>query len=293
MKISRRQLEPVSVTVLVENTARGAEILGEHGLSWFVESEGSSLLFDFGQGLSFDANASRLGVSWRNAAAVVFSHGHYDHVRGWGTVADKLKSVRIVLHPKALEPKFQKRPNGSMVGAGDPAFPDSLNNESSRIEYSVDPVEVLPGIWTTGEVPRTNNFEDTGGDFYCGPDGRDADPLEDDLSLFFDTPSGIVVVLGCAHAGIINILQHIGNLTKGRRIHAILGGMHLLHASQERLSRTVDALMKILPDWMGPNHCTGDAAVARLRHAFPDRVFECHAGQRFRLPFANDATPTQ
>lgn len=275
--------EEVGVSLLVENTARGAGILGEHGLSWCLRHGGRQLLFDLGQGLALRSNAARMGVDLERTEAVVFSHGHYDHVGGWLELADLLAEARVYMHPDALGAKYQKRPDGRMVPAGESAFAGSLQSARAKVRLSREPRQVLPAIWMTGQVPRSNTVEDTGGDFYSDAEGRTPDSLLDDQSVFFRTRRGIVVVLGCAHAGLVNTLRYIEDLT-GERIHAVMGGMHLLHANEPRLRYTIEALRRIAPDWLAPNHCTGDAAVARLWQAFPDQIIEMHAGQALSFP---------
>lgn len=272
------------VALLAENTARGAGILGEHGLSWWIESGDGAILFDLGQGLAVKHNAAKLQIDLGSAAAVVFSHGHYDHVGGWHRSAEELGAAKIFMHPAALRPKYQKRPDGRMVSADDPTFTKAMSALTTRTCLESQTVEVIPGIRTTGEVPRANDFEDTGGAFYSDEGGAVEDGLPDDQSIFFETDRGLVVVLGCAHAGVINILDHVQALTGGQRIHAVLGGMHLLNANKRRMERTISELRRIAPDWIGPNHCTGDAALVRLGSAFPDKFFECHAGQCFEFP---------
>lgn len=278
-------VEGVHVRMLVENTARGAGILGEHGLCWCLESAGRQLLFDLGQGMVLDANAKRMGIDLGATHALVFSHGHYDHVGGWGAFADQLTSARLFLHPEALNAKFQRRADGRMVPAGVAAFAVAVESAENERVISREPCEVLPGIWMTGEVPRTHQVEDTGGDFYCGEHGTDVDMILDDQSLFFKTKLGVVVVLGCAHAGVVNTLDYISTLT-GERIHAVLGGMHLLHAGMERMDFTINGIRRLAPDWLAPNHCTGDAAVAALWAAFRPHMLEMHAGQSYTFPMA-------
>jgi 7,8-dihydropterin-6-yl-methyl-4-(beta-D-ribofuranosyl)aminobenzene 5'-phosphate synthase len=278
-----RLLEEVRIDLLVENTARGAGILGEHGLAWCLRSGGSQVLFDLGQGMALSHNAKRMGVQLEATDSVVFSHGHYDHIGGWGAVSSAIRTAGVSLHPAALETKFQKGSNGKLRSAGDSTFGPAMRQLGDRLRLSRIPIEIIPGVWATGEVPRKHSVEDTGGDFYCGSKGTRVDAILDDQSLFFRTDRGLVLLLGCAHAGLINTLDYVMELS-GSGVHAILGGMHLLHADATRMDFTIHALRAIDPDWLAPNHCTGDAAVALLRAAFPQKVFEMHAGQSCIFP---------
>jgi 7,8-dihydropterin-6-yl-methyl-4-(beta-D-ribofuranosyl)aminobenzene 5'-phosphate synthase len=109
------------------------------------------------------------------------------------------------------------------------------------------------------------------------------DPLEDDLALWLRTPRGLVVILGCGHAGLINTLTCARRLSGGERLHAVLGGFHLGGASESRLLRTAAALRTLEPDLVVPCHCTGAQAIARFREALGERVVPGAAGMRFRL----------
>ena len=130
----------------------------------------------------------------------------------------------------------------------------------------------------TGPIPRLSGFEDTGGPFYLDPEGTIPDPIEDDMALWIATDRGLVVCLGCAHAGVVNTLEHIIRLTGTDRILAVIGGLHLMSAGQERLDRTVTALRRLAPDRLFPCHCTGDAAAAFLTEALGERVGRAAAG---------------
>jgi 7,8-dihydropterin-6-yl-methyl-4-(beta-D-ribofuranosyl)aminobenzene 5'-phosphate synthase len=142
---------------------------------------------------------------------------------------------------------------------------------------------VLNGLTVTGTVPRNTDFEDTGGPFFLDAACTRPDPLVDDQAVFFESREGLVVLLGCAHSGVVNTLHYISELTGGKPIHAVLGGMHLVQASPQRLERTIESLRTWHTPLLAPGHCTGMAATAALWNAFPGRCATCHVGTRFEF----------
>ena len=138
---------------------------------------------------------------------------------------------------------------------------------------------MLEGIFVTGEIPRQNAFEDTGGRFFLDAACTRPDPLLDDQALFFDTTEGLVVLLGCAHSGVVNTLEHIRHLAGGRPIHTILGGLHLLAGAPERMEKTIAAFRRLDIQGLAPAHCTSLPALAQLWSAFPGRCFSCAVGE--------------
>ncbi len=272
------------VTVLVENTAYSPGLLAEHGLAYWIEIDSRRVLFDTGQGGVLVHNAYRLGTALRDTDAVVLSHGHFDHTGGLAEALRTKSPVPVYAHPAALESKFMVHSQGKSRDIGIP-FPAkrAVREHAERLVETREPTSVAPGLFVTGPVPRITDFETTGGDFFLDAEGKRPDPLEDDQSVFFDSAAGTVVLLGCAHSGVINTLHYIRRLTNNRPIHAVFGGMHLVGASAERVDRTIEEFHKLEIQRLGPAHCTGIAAIAALWNALPGRCVSCHTGARFEF----------
>ncbi len=278
------------VTVLADNSVQDFGSLAEHGLAFCLEMCGRRLLFDTGQGLVLSHNAGWLGVPLEHVEAIVLSHGHFDHSGGLPWVLRRAPNVKMYLHPAAVQPKFARLDDGTSRDIGMPPPAKSalsaLSEHHDTVTWTSHPTEVFDGVFVTGEIPRRTDYEDTGGPFYCDGECQQADALPDDQAIFFESKLGTVVLLGCSHAGVINTLQHIHELTDGRAIHTVIGGMHLVRASRSRMDQTIEELRRLGVQRIGPAHCTGAAATAVLWNAFPESCFPCGAGLRmeFEIP---------
>lgn len=271
----------IVVTTLVENSVNLRGLLAEHGLAFHIQAGRRSLLFDTGQSGLLVENARKLQVPLEQVEAIALSHGHNDHTGGIDAACKTAPKARLFLHPAALSPKFVRNPDGTSRPIGmNRASARILQRREKAVVWTTKPTEVLGGIFVTGEIPRQTAFEDTGGRFFLDAPCTRPDPLVDDQALFFDTPDGLVVLSGCAHAGIVNTLRYIRSITDHRPIAAVLGGMHLLAASPERIERTIEALRRWEVKQLAPAHCTGMPALARLWATFPGRCSPCSVGTR-------------
>ncbi len=272
----------IRITILVENSVHRRGLKAEQGLSFLIESGGRRVLFDTGQTDLLLENAAALGCSLENLDAIVLSHGHDDHTGGLVAVCRKSPNTRVFLHPAAMESKFSGNTAGAAryIGMSE-AGRQTVAGIGKNLIVTRTHQEVVEGVFATGEIPRRTDFEDVGGRFFLHEQCQQPDPLVDDQALYFPTAEGVVVVLGCAHAGVVNTLLHIEQLTRGDPLRAVLGGIHLLNASPARLAATIDALRLRNVPLLAPAHCTGPVAVARLWESFPGRCAAADVGSRF------------
>jgi len=240
----------------VENATSRPDLAAEHGLAVWLEIGDARVLFDTGQSGVVCENARRLGIDLSEADAVVLSHGHYDHVGGLGAVVELAPEATVYVHPDAgVRPRVR------------------------NLVVSCVSEAVAPGVRTTGEIERVTDFETR---------REKPVPFPDDQALFFEVEGGLVVVVGCAHAGVVNTLRHVAKGARCGRIHTVFGGMHLGGASGERIRKTVDAFRELGVERIGPCHCTGAAATAALKAAFPGACVACPVGTVLTFGQGND-----
>jgi 7,8-dihydropterin-6-yl-methyl-4-(beta-D-ribofuranosyl)aminobenzene 5'-phosphate synthase len=273
----------VRITILVD--ARSDEgLTAEHGFSLWVEVRGKRILFDTGQ-RALVTNAQKLGIDLSQADVVILSHGHYDHTGGLSDVLDRKSHAAAYFHPSVLQNRYSVR-DGNVRALHMP--PDSMaavgRLDPRRVHVVDRPMEIYPGVGITGPIPRETHYEDAGGPFYLDPDARSPDAIDDDLALWIATPSGLVLCLGCCHSGLVNTLRFALRTSGAEKLLAVVGGMHLVEASEERLGKTVEELRALCPSRLVTCHCTGEKATVMLEGALRDAVTRGRAGLSLEFP---------
>jgi len=275
-------LSTLAITLLVDN-APGRPGLGvEHGLSLWIEADDRRILFDTGQSDLVVRNATALGIDLRTADTIVLSHGHYDHTGGLAAVLPLCPDAEIYGHPGILVPRYSRQPDGRMKPIGAPPEARSaLRGTHNTVHWITRLTTLDADTGITGPIPRLTAFEDTGGAFYLDAEGKEPDPIDDDLAMWFRTRLGLVVVTGCCHAGLVNTLTYVRSLTGEITLHTVLGGFHLVNATAERIDATCDHLQSACVERIVPCHCTGDRATDRFEERFGRTVMRAGVGLSF------------
>ncbi len=249
-----------TLTVLLENKARSRQLAAEHGLSLFVEHEDMTLLFDTGPSPAFMHNARLLGCDLHAVSHIVLSHGHNDHTGGLEAYLQRLLGQDaffppLVAHPDVVVPRWieelgEKKELG-MSGAARQLL------EAYPFVRSRKPVWLRQDVVFLGEIPRPQPDACA----LCGSLGEkddEADPLSDDSALVILGSTGLLVITGCAHSGLPNILDYAKAVTGQHMIHAVVGGLHLAEASEDVVQENLDTLRSHKIPHLYGCHCTGD-----------------------------------
>jgi 7,8-dihydropterin-6-yl-methyl-4-(beta-D-ribofuranosyl)aminobenzene 5'-phosphate synthase len=278
----------VTITTLVENTSGAPYIHGEWGQSLLVETSENTILFDTGPGDLITANAERLGVDLGKVDKIVLSHGHYDHTGGLQAVllailesGAKPDGIEIVAHPHVFQDKFIYIKDLVAHPIGMPFSRDDLEGLGARFNLSAKPVQLNSFSMTTGKVQISVDHEKIDATLHVQKgEAYIPDELADDLGIIIKTEKGLVLLLGCAHRGLINTITHARKLTGIDKVYAVIGGTHLISAGPEQLTTTVAALKEMKIEKLGTSHCTGLVPASILAHEFKGSFFFNSAGTK-------------
>jgi 7,8-dihydropterin-6-yl-methyl-4-(beta-D-ribofuranosyl)aminobenzene 5'-phosphate synthase len=259
-----------------------ASILAEHGFSALVKTTESgqshTLLFDFGFSETGAAqNAATLGVNMSGVEAVALSHGHSDHTGGMEKLTALIgkRNIPFVVHPAAFKtPRYLKLGEEFKIN-----FPkltwEMIEQTGLSVVVSEKPYPLLDNtVLFLGEIPRSTDFEKGFPIAHWQKDGQELwDAIEDDTSIVMNLKGkGLVIVSGCAHAGIVNTVHHAITVTGIDKIHAVMGGFHLSGPYFEPIiDRTTEELQKFHPAFVIPTHCTGRKAIMIMEKQMPDQ----------------------
>ena len=273
----------IRIATLNENTAKFG-FLAEWGLSILIETNNLKILVDTGFSISVVHNAQVLGIDLSTIDKIVLSHGHVDHTGGLREVLRRTGKVEVIAHPDIWASKYARLDEQEFY-VGIPFRREELESLGASFNLTREPVRLGDGMMTTGEIPMSTSYEEIDPNIFVKREGSlYPDPLADDLSLVIDTEQGLIVILGCAHRGVINTLHHAQKLTGQKLIHTVIGGVHLFRASEKQLELTVRALKEMEIKKLGVSHCAGFYASARLAREFGDVFFLNNAGTCLTLP---------
>jgi len=285
------ELNSLKITVLAEDSVLyESHYLGQHGVSFLLEgvkgSDVMRILVDVGQDSQALLNNMKLmNISPAIIDAVVLTHCHYDHTQGVARMLREIgrKDIQVIAHRDIFRLNFVTEPYPRHVGIMPGDSREEIEKAGGSLLLTRDPVKLMSGITTTGEVKRQTDFEEVGIALKTIEGGEVVDDrMLDDISVVANVNGkGLVIVTGCSHAGIVNIARHAVELTGCEKIEGILGGLHLVDASDVRIRKTVDELSRLNPKWICAGHCTGFKAQVELYLTFRERFSPLQTGMQF------------
>jgi 7,8-dihydropterin-6-yl-methyl-4-(beta-D-ribofuranosyl)aminobenzene 5'-phosphate synthase len=254
--------ENVKLTVLVDNnTIIDKYFYAEPGVSYFIECDDNKYLFDTGYSDVFLRNATKMGINLLALDGVVISHGHNDHTWGLGELVklyseagyDRYGSTKpvIIAHPDAF---LDRNVDGLDVGS---MLSSKQLIKTFSLKLGKEPIWLTNKIVFLGQIERNNSFEigNPMGKVLRG-DAWEDDYVLDDSALVYMSDNGLVIITGCSHAGICNIIEHAKKVCNEERVYDVIGGFHLLNPSPNKLSNTVEYFRKCKPHAIYACHCT-------------------------------------
>lgn len=287
-------LDKLIITIVAEDSVLyESPYWGQHGISFFIEACKNkiqkNILVDVGQ--SHEAllhNMKLLNIDPGIIDAMVLTHCHYDHTQG---VVDLLraigkKDIPVIAHPSIFKLNFIVNPYLRHVGIMSNDAKERIEKSGGTLYLTGDPLQMMPGLMTTGEVKRQTDFEEVGIALKTITEDHRIveDNMQDDISLIANLNNqGIVLISGCSHAGIVNIVKQSIEMTGVQKVRAVLGGLHLVEAPMERIRKTAEALSTFDISLLAAGHCTGFKAQVQLFETFREKFLPLQTGMKFEF----------
>ncbi len=247
----------MKLTILTENVA-GGRLGAEHGLSYLIEHDGKTVLFDTGHSDLFIQNAKKMGYDLSSAVdVIVLSHGHWDHGDGLRYMQD----LPLITHPSSFIKRYRKADH-SDVGL---ALTKREIEKNFDLITSVQPYQITEDIIFLGEIPRSNDFESQTTTFV--DESGDYDFVPDDSAIAVKLGDELVVITGCSHAGICNIVEYARKVSGINKVKAVVGGFHLKHNNLQT-KKTIEYFKSLNIKHIHPSHCTELPALAAFHDEF-------------------------
>lgn len=273
----------MKIRILTENTVNRRGLLGEHGLSLLLEANGRRYLFDTGQTDVYVKNAQKLREDLSGLDGIILSHGHYDHCGGMTCFPAMTDYPPLYVREGAFQDKRYGKPGRyERIGIGwkKESYPGSIVETGERHDLG-------DGWFLLGNIGYENDFEPKPECFYIFPTDSEEDKIPDLMSdeqiLVVETEKGLSLFMGCSHMGILNCIRRVQKEFPDSRIHTILAGMHLKDASENRVTKTIEALKQLEFDYLIPVHCTGITAIVRMQQELGERCLLADSGRKYIL----------
>ncbi len=276
----------LKITTLIENNSDENNILlSEHGLSLYIEIDEIKILFDTGQSGDFIKNAKKLIIDLNNLDYVILSHGHYDHSGGFRKLVENTNnSFKLIVGNGFFSKKYKLLESNEYKFNGNSFDEKFINMNNISTKYiNQDSFNITEDVLLFSNFERNTDFEMLNKKFYIKQnDEYRIDDFSDEIVLAVKTEKGLVVILGCSHVGVVNILKTIIKRT-GMCIYCVVGGSHLIEADQLRLNNTINFLKEKDIQVLRLSHCTGDNAIRELQDEFGNKFVYNNTGNKTEI----------
>ena len=271
----------------------GKSIHAEHGLAYYMEAvvngKTSACMFDYGlDPMGVMNNIALLGLDLGKTNAFSLSHGHFDHWMGAVSILKQNQSriaggTPFYVGEEAFARRYSLRPGTTEAMDIGQLKKEDIEAFGVKVMEVKKPVQIIPGAYFTGNIERVTTYEKVPPSFLIK---RGEEPEPDDFrgeqALFFNVKGkGLVVLSGCAHAGIVNTVRHAQKIAGTDKIHAVMGGFHLINAKPEVIQNTVADIKATRPDYIIPTHCTGFEAILAFGREMPNEFTLNTAGTQY------------